>query len=553
MIARALLLGLATVLAGGAVRMRPAPATQTSVPARGAPTPPTFPHATHAGLFPLCTGCHAGIPAGDRTRFYPSPALCASCHDGQIQPRVQWSAPNTLPSNVAFSHPQHEADAGEAVQCMSCHASRTPPVSMAVTRARPELCIRCHTHAAPSHLAMQARCPVCHVPLARAAGVPRDTVAAFPRPETHAASDFVLAHGATATVGEVRSRCAMCHARESCARCHPNAAQLPAVALLESDARVATVVAAKAPVWPLPASHRDPSWLRTHGGAAAARPQSCANCHTQTGCRSCHAGGSRGGAGGGTAAALTRPGAPVSRDTPVAPPGARAARGGAEGVIGQLPLAAPGGPVGALAVRTASGQVLPASPAGLQAGRPLAEVPVADAAAPPSRNLIHPAGFATNHGAAAATNDPSCTSCHQQRFCRQCHNGPTRPVFHAPAYLSRHAADVYAAASNCESCHNTESFCRACHRGAGLTAAGRTDVAFHTGQPLWLVQHGQAAREGIESCATCHAQQTCLRCHSTLTQKVNPHGPGFDAARVAKKAPLMCARCHIGPPPTKAR
>ncbi len=494
----------------------------TAAAARREPQAPWFPHERHARLFPVCLGCHQGIRTGDRGSFYPAPTLCASCHDGRVEARVDWAGPHRLPSNVPFSHPAHDsalAGAGQTLGCAACHATRLPVARMAVGRVRPELCIGCHAHAAPSHLAVAARCPACHVPVARAAGVPTDTIAAFPRPDTHGAPGFVLAHGSTTTVDEVRARCAICHARESCARCHPNAAQLPAIAALESDRRVATVVASKAPSWPLPPSHRDPSWLATHGGAAAARAQTCANCHTQVGCRSCHA------AGG---------------------------AGGANAVIALLPAPVPGSPVGALAVRTAAGTVVPAqTAAAAQAGRPLAEVPIADAAAPPSRNIVHPAGFATNHGAAASTSDPSCTSCHQRSFCVQCHNGPTKAVFHPPAYLSRHAADAYAAATDCQSCHNTVAFCRACHKGAGLQAAGRIDVAFHTGQPLWLVQHGQAARQGLEACATCHAQQTCLRCHSTLTQKVNPHGPGFDAARLAKKDPLMCARCHIGPPPTR--
>ncbi len=483
---------------------------------------PWFPHQRHARLFPVCTGCHLGVPTGDSTAFFPPPTLCASCHDGKVQGRVQWTGPHTLPSNVAFSHPRHAAASaagGQPAQCTSCHATTAPPRAMAVARARPELCIACHAHASPAHLAMAARCPVCHMAVARATGVPTDTIAAFPRPDTHAARDFVLVHGTGATVEQVRSRCAICHARESCARCHPNAGQVPAIAALESDRRVAGVVAARAPSWPVPPSHRDPRWLAAHGAPATARPQTCANCHTQVGCRSCHA---------------------------------ATGAGGANAVIARLPEPVPGGPVGALAVRTAAGAVVPAQVAAVtQAGRPLAEVPSADVAAPPSRNIIHPAGFVTNHGAAASTNDPACTSCHQRGFCIQCHAGATKPVFHPPAYLSRHAADAYAAATDCQSCHNTVAFCQACHRGAGLKAAGRIDVAFHTRQPLWLLQHGQAARQGLEACATCHRQQSCLRCHSTLTQKVNPHGPGFDAARMARKNPIMCARCHLGPPPTR--
>ncbi len=41
-----------------------------------------FPHERHERLFPLCTGCHEGIPTGDRSEYYPDPATCAGCHDG---------------------------------------------------------------------------------------------------------------------------------------------------------------------------------------------------------------------------------------------------------------------------------------------------------------------------------------------------------------------------------------------------------------------------------------------------------------------------------------
>lgn len=486
-----------------------------------APAAPPFPHARHARLFPVCAGCHQGIATGDRSAFYPPPTLCAQCHDGRRVKRVEWTGPQRQPSNLAFSHPDHQSDSGTAsapIDCVRCHATGATPARMAVGRARAELCITCHAHAAPAHLAIAARCPACHVALARAKALPPESVAAFPRPESHAAADFVLMHGAGTTAATARAQCAICHARESCTRCHVNAAQVPAIAALESDRRVALLLAGKAPSWPLPASHRNPDWLRLHGTAAAGRPQSCASCHTQTGCRGCHTG-----------------------EGPA----------GANAVIAQLPVSVPGGPLGALVVRGPGGTAVAVARSAAGAGRPLAEVPAADAVSPPSRNRVHPAGFATTHGVAAATNDPSCSACHQRTFCVQCHAGSTRPVFHPPAYLARHQADAYAAASDCSSCHDTQAFCRACHRGAGLQAQGRIDVAFHTGQPLWLLQHGQAAREGLEGCATCHAQQTCLRCHSTITWRINPHGPGFDANRMAKKSPLMCARCHVGPPPTR--
>ena len=50
-----------------------------------------FPHERHQRLFPLCTGCHEGIPSGDAASFYPAPESCAGCHNGEDQVRVTWS------------------------------------------------------------------------------------------------------------------------------------------------------------------------------------------------------------------------------------------------------------------------------------------------------------------------------------------------------------------------------------------------------------------------------------------------------------------------------
>ena len=52
-----------------------------------------FPHAAHQGLFPLCTGCHEGIPSGDEADWYPEPQSCRGCHDGVERDEVVWNAP----------------------------------------------------------------------------------------------------------------------------------------------------------------------------------------------------------------------------------------------------------------------------------------------------------------------------------------------------------------------------------------------------------------------------------------------------------------------------
>jgi hypothetical protein len=142
----------------------------------------------------------------------------------------------------------------------------------------------------------------------------------------------------------------------------------------------------------------------------------------------------------------------------------------------------------------------------------------------------------------------TCSGCHAQTFCADCHAGENKRRFHPANFAMRHSADAYGRETNCASCHNTEAFCRDCHREGGLASRGRLDVAFHTAQPLWLLQHGRAARQGLESCASCHEQRDCMACHSTTGWGVNPHGRDFNADRMAKKAGVSCGFCHLTPP-----
>ncbi|HSR43481.1 MAG TPA: cytochrome c3 family protein, partial [Longimicrobiales bacterium] len=68
-------------------------------------------------------------------------------------------------------------------------------------------------------------------------------------------------------------------------------------------------------------------------------------------------------------------------------------------------------------------------------------------------------------------------------------------------------------------------------------------------EPLWLLRHGQAARQSLESCASCHTQRQCLQCHSTFGAfQVNPHGADFDARRAWERNPGVCLACHLESP-----
>ena len=44
-----------------------------------------FPHDDHAGLFPLCSGCHIGIETGVEDDVYPDAESCALSIDEESQ------------------------------------------------------------------------------------------------------------------------------------------------------------------------------------------------------------------------------------------------------------------------------------------------------------------------------------------------------------------------------------------------------------------------------------------------------------------------------------
>jgi predicted CXXCH cytochrome family protein len=439
--------------------------------------PDGFPHREHSAVFPVCTGCHAGIATGDAAAYYPQPDDCSRCHNGVTAARVNWAGPAPLVSNVYFQHPAH-ADAvlagGDSTQCATCHQEADATGRMAVGPPRPDLCITCHAHAAPDHLAAEADCRGCHVPLVEATTLDLARIDNFPKPASHDATDFVLGHRPDTRA--VEGTCAVCHAQESCLRCHLNGSEVAAIGVLQPDTRIALLAAGHPAVYPEPADHRRSGWAWGHADAAATDATRCANCHAQSSCRGCH-------------------------------------QADASPAIAGLPVAHAGGPPGVIV----SGH-----------------------------QSVHPTGFATRHGTGATLSDARCVNCHeQQESCFACHAGAAQPVFHRPNYRERHASDAYGGDQECASCHNTEGFCRACHAGVGVASQGRTNIGFHTAQPFWLLAHGQAARQGLAACASCHAQRDCARCHSALgAWRVNPHGPGFTGTGLQSRNRLACLTCH---------
>jgi hypothetical protein len=258
---------------------------------------PSFPHRVHVVDNQLaCTFCHVGANTSDRPGM-PPPELCAPCHDqfdAEKPPdrrvaafydensRYRTVADTSSPADVAFSHRKHVHDA--KLDCTQCHgnvsAQDEVPVEPLVQKPQ---CMACH-----AERGMANRCSECHRDIDER-WIPnshrRDWVAAHGdivrfgseasadqcelchqdatscqvchrqmRPADHNTTFKLRTHGALASID--RSRCAVCHTRDSCQQCHE---QTP------------------------PLSHR--------GGFGFPQNRHCTGCHLpvqDTGCAVCH-------------------------------------------------------------------------------------------------------------------------------------------------------------------------------------------------------------------------------------------------------------------------
>ncbi len=436
-----------------------------------------------------------------------------------------------------FPHARHE---GLFPLCTGCHEGVVDGDSAKMFPS-PELCARCHTgeslpkvawkghtervtnlrfshsiHVRMLHNAGDSalECAQCHSEPGRG----RMAVGATP----HMATCFGC-HAHKATSHFVNAKCSTCHV------------PLARSGLDEQQIREL----------PKPADHRDSTFLIEGHGQAASNTSRCATCHTRERCLTCHVDASR-------QQIQAMPTAPSGMELPAAKAhypepashhdGAWLSKHGQQAGGGRCNtchtrqdcLACHVGNVPTQVSRMPSRKQTRAPGVGLKIHAPKSHA---------SRF------FMKVHPTLASSDGRSCETCHEQSFCTDCHDGPSDGGYHPPDYVMRHPADAFGQDAECSACHNTAVFCRDCHIESGLSTTGRLGPSYHTAEPLWLLRHGQAARQNLEACASCHKQRDCLQCHSTLGAfKISPHGQDFDAARAWAKNPRMCLACHLKNP-----
>jgi hypothetical protein len=176
----------------------------------------------------------------------------------------------------------------------------------------------------------------------------------------------------------------------------------------------------------------------------------------------------------------------------------------------------------------------------------------------------HGPGFARDHKQQARQVGATCTACHDRSECVDCHQGVVKPMeFHPGDYLLTHPIDARRGRPDCSACHRYESFCVGCHEREGLGT--RALSAFDASDPTrqfhpagWATagvgpnRHAQEARRNISSCASCHREEDCLKCHTAEPGnmvRASPHPAGWRGSARCRALDRgnrrMCLRCHI--------
>lgn len=417
-------------------------------------------------------------------------------------------------------------------------------------------CVACHRGAEDPDAEMwpaAESCATCHDGVIRPHVTWRPPAADEPRPSNlKFVHDLVPLMTRRTPQGPVELACRDCHiaarraAPEGCLECHaPGASHLAAPdSLCETChlplARATTLTAKEIGAFPAPPSHGQVGFTSREGHGTLVGA-SCAVCHARDFCLTCH---------------VDAPEQPAIQALPPDPRAKaiavrlRAPAGHRDPAFLQRHGAAVRADArqcrtchtqeSCLACHAASQRVAVA----LAARAPERGVGAQPARRPPDS---HRENFTSRHGPVAATTPATCAGCHVRTDCLDCHrpNAAAAAGYHPAGFVTRHPTAAYVRESRCGDCHNVGSFCAACHASAGLVSTGPLRSGYHDGSRFFVLGHGQAARQGLESCTACHVERDCLTCHSALgARRFNPHGPGFDAARLRRKNPEMCTACH---------
>jgi hypothetical protein len=169
----------------------------------------------------------------------------------------------------------------------------------------------------------------------------------------------------------------------------------------------------------------------------------------------------------------------------------------------------------------------------------------------------HKDNFLKEHGEYATRSAKTCTQCHRESYCSDCHSKKSglkpsikypesvgRNLIHRGDWMTLHRIEAKTDESSCLKCHARKD-CSSCHTRSGVS--GRSEDPLKRHPSGWVKDHGDEARKNILSCASCHEGQGpgyCVDCHKASSGN-NPHPKGWeDKARGVHTDDRVCSKCH---------
>lgn len=146
---------------------------------------------------------------------------------------------------------------------------------------------------------------------------------------------------------------------------------------------------------------------------------------------------------------------------------------------------------------------------------------------------VHRSEFSVTHPIAARTDQQLCSSCHEKKFCNDCHDRfapeDLAILSHRKGWSEGTLGGLHASYSVLQ--------CQGCH----------TDSVLPVHE--WSNSHAREARKNLATCQACHPEgDVCLTCHSAKTGLgINPHpkdwGDMKDRLQDAGDN-RTCRKCH---------
>ncbi len=153
----------------------------------------------------------------------------------------------------------------------------------------------------------------------------------------------------------------------------------------------------------------------------------------------------------------------------------------------------------------------------------------------------HRSDFLIIHPLKALDNPQTCTRCHDQKYCTQCHSKFRGNSLQFQSHR-RQFSDISLGSIGSNHASSTPAQCQICHPGGSLPS-----------HQQWSGDHAREARRNLQACQSCHSDgDVCIKCHSArggtaAGLRVSPHPRNWNAVKrnyrdASNKR--TCLRCH---------